>query len=143
MSVSSSGKLEWTEDTPDGIYDTTVTTTNGGFTDTHTLTLAESEDPDPVKDEGAEPESIEVSPKTHTFIDIWEPYTAKRFNVTILPESADQTFTVESSDPTVIRARIDGTQAVAEAIKPGTADLTVKTVDGLTATATITVPEQK
>ena len=88
------------------------------------------------------PESIEVSPKSHTFIDIWEPGTYKRFNVTILPDDADQTFTVESSDESVIRAIIDGTQAVGMAMEAGEATLTIETVNGLTATVEITVPEQ-
>lgn len=88
------------------------------------------------------PESIEISPKEHTFIDVWEPGTSKYFNVTILPEDADQEFTVESSDESVIRASIDGTQAVGMAMTSGIAELTVETVNGLTATAEITVPEQ-
>lgn len=46
LSVSSSGKLEWTADTPAGTYTTTVTADDGGFTDTHTLTLEEPEEPE-------------------------------------------------------------------------------------------------
>src|SRR5699024_5856470 len=46
LSVSSSGKLEWTADTPAGTYETVVTTEDGGFTDTHTLTLEEQEEPE-------------------------------------------------------------------------------------------------
>src|SRR5699024_709321 len=48
LSVSSSGKLEWTDDLPAGTYETTVTTDDGGFTATHTLTIEEPEpEPDP------------------------------------------------------------------------------------------------
>lgn len=46
LSVSSSGKLEWTADTPAGTYETTVTTEDGGFTDTHTLILEEQDEPE-------------------------------------------------------------------------------------------------
>lgn len=45
LSVSSSGLLEWTADTPAGTYETTVTTDDGGYTDTHVLTLEEPEAP--------------------------------------------------------------------------------------------------
>ncbi len=47
LTVSNSGKIEWTENTPAGEYETTVTTDDGGFTDTHVLTLTE-----PVIEEG-------------------------------------------------------------------------------------------
>ena len=50
LTVSNSGKIEWTEDTPAGDYVTTVTTDDGGFTDTHTLTLTEPEEPEPEPD---------------------------------------------------------------------------------------------
>lgn len=43
LSVSENGKVEWTENTPAGTYTTTVTTDDGGFTDTHVLTLEESD----------------------------------------------------------------------------------------------------
>ena len=52
LSVSSSGLLEWTADTPAGTYETTVTTDDGGFTDTHVLTLTELEpEPEPEPEE--------------------------------------------------------------------------------------------
>lgn len=142
LAVNVSGKITWTGDVPAGDYTTTVKTADGSKTNTHTLTLTEPEEPEPARD-SQEPESIEISPKEHTFIDIWEPGTSKRFNVTILPESADQTYTVESSDESVIRVSKEGTQAVGTAMKPGTATLTVKTVNGLTATASIHVPDKE
>lgn len=43
LTVSSIGKIEWTENTPPGVYTTTITTVDGGFTATHTLTLEEPE----------------------------------------------------------------------------------------------------
>lgn len=42
--VSDNGKVEWASDTPAGTYETTVTTDDGGYTDTHTLTLEEVDD---------------------------------------------------------------------------------------------------
>lgn len=142
LTVSPAGKLEWTADTPEGTYTTTVTTTDGQFTDTHTLTLEEEKETDPIGDDDEGPESIEVNPKEHTFIDIWEPGTSKRFNVTILPEDADQSYTVESSDTSVIRAGKEGMQAVGTAMKSGTATLTITTANDLSAKVNITVPEQ-
>lgn len=146
LSVSDSGLITWTEETPANVYVTEVKTEDGNHTATHSLTLTEPEqvpeEPDPNDETEVVPESIEISPKEHTFIDIWEPGTTKYFNVTILPVDADQTFTVESSDETVLRASISGTQAVGIAMNSGTATLTVKTVNGLTDTATIIVPEQ-
>lgn len=60
LSVSSSGKLEWTAGTPAGTYTTTVTTTDGAKTDTHVLTLTEPEpDPDPEPEEPTDPEEGE------------------------------------------------------------------------------------
>lgn len=51
LTVSSSGKIEWTADTPAGEYTTTVTTDDGGHTDTHVLTLEEPEpEPEPEPD---------------------------------------------------------------------------------------------
>lgn len=47
LSVSDSGKIEWTESTPAGSYTTTVKTNDGGFTDTHVLTL---EDPPEIEE---------------------------------------------------------------------------------------------
>lgn len=44
LSVSDSGLIEWTENTPPGVYTTIITTEDGGYTATHTLTLNE---PDP------------------------------------------------------------------------------------------------
>ncbi len=43
LSVSISGKIEWTAETPAGTYTTTVTTADGSYTDTHVLTLTEAE----------------------------------------------------------------------------------------------------
>lgn len=43
LSVSGTGRIEWTENTPSGQYTTKVTTEDGGFTDTHVLTLTEPE----------------------------------------------------------------------------------------------------
>lgn len=145
LSVNDRGLISWDETVPAGKYTTTVTTEDGNKTDIHVLTLTEPtseepEDPEPATEGGVAPESIEISPKEHTFIDIWEPGTSKRFNVTILPEDADQDYTVESSNESVIRASKEGAQAVATAMKSGTVILTVKTSNGLTDTATINVP---
>lgn len=52
LTVSSSGKIEWTADTPAGEYTTTVTTDDGDFTDTHVLTLEEPEEEEPDPEEG-------------------------------------------------------------------------------------------
>lgn len=49
LSVSQNGLLTWTENTPAGIYTTTVTTEDGEYTATHTLTL---EEPEPEPEEG-------------------------------------------------------------------------------------------
>lgn len=146
LSVSDSGVVTWAEETPANVYVTEIKTEDGNHTATHSLTLTDPEqdpeEPDPANETEVVPESIEISPKEHTFIDIWEPGTSKRFNVTILPADADQTFTVETSDETVLRASKDGTQAVGTAMTSGTATLSVKTINGLTDTATINVPEQ-
>ncbi len=148
LSVNANGLIAWNADVPAGTYTTTVTTVDGNKTDTHVLTLTEPEpdpepeDPEPATEDETVPESIEISPKEHTFIDIWEPGTTKLFNVTILPVDADQSYTVESSDESVIRASIEGMQAVGKAMKSGTATLTAKTSNGLTDTATINVPDQ-
>lgn len=146
LSVSNNGKIEWTDETPHGTYETTVTTDDGGFSETHTLTLIEVEDPDTQVDD-IEPESIDIDPREHTFISQWEPGTSKRFVVTILPEDADRGYTVKSSDESIMRVRIDGDvygshDLFATAMSAGTATLTVTTTNGLTATATINVPEQ-
>lgn len=50
LSVDSNGNLSWTDSVPAGTYTTTVTTEDGGFTDTHKLTLNEPE----VEPEGSE-----------------------------------------------------------------------------------------
>lgn len=52
LTVSSGGKIEWTADTPAGDYTTTVTTDDGGHTDTHVLTLEEPLEPEPDPEEG-------------------------------------------------------------------------------------------
>lgn len=55
LSVSEDGAIAWTESTPAGGYTTTVTTDNGGHTDTHVLTLTEPEsEPDPEEPEDPE-----------------------------------------------------------------------------------------
>lgn len=40
LSVSATGLIEWDDAVADGVYTTTVTTDDGGKTDTHALTLA-------------------------------------------------------------------------------------------------------
>lgn len=50
IQVDTDGNLKWTEDLPAGTYETTVTTDDGGFTDTHVLTLEEPE-PEPEPEE--------------------------------------------------------------------------------------------
>lgn len=45
LSVSDTGLITWTEETPAGVYVTEVKTEDGGFTATHTLTLTEPEEP--------------------------------------------------------------------------------------------------
>lgn len=47
LTVSDTGLIEWTEETPAGVYTTTVTTVDGGYTAQNTLTLTEPEDDDP------------------------------------------------------------------------------------------------
>lgn len=55
LSVSSSGLIEWTAAVAAGTYTTTVTTTDGSFTDNHVLTLTEPEpDPEPDPEEPEE-----------------------------------------------------------------------------------------
>lgn len=49
LTVSENGKIEWTAETPAGDYTTTVTTEDGNYTDSHTLTLTE---PDTDPEEG-------------------------------------------------------------------------------------------
>ncbi len=44
LTVSDSGQIAWSADVPAGIYTTTGTTEDGGFTDTHVLTLNEPEE---------------------------------------------------------------------------------------------------
>ncbi|WP_342512258.1 putative Ig domain-containing protein [Sporosarcina sp. FSL K6-1522] len=39
LSVSATGLIEWDDSVADGVYTTTVTTTDGNHTDTHVLTL--------------------------------------------------------------------------------------------------------
>ncbi|SHI01873.1 putative Ig domain-containing protein [Virgibacillus chiguensis] len=51
LSVSDSGLISWSADVPAGEYTTTVTTTDGSFTDTHILTLAEPEPESPPEGE--------------------------------------------------------------------------------------------
>jgi len=43
LSVSDTGRIEWTEDTPANVYVTEVKTEDGGHTATHSLTLTEPE----------------------------------------------------------------------------------------------------
>lgn len=43
LSVTDSGLIKWTDTVGAGKYTTTVTTSDGGFTDTHVLTLSEPE----------------------------------------------------------------------------------------------------
>ena len=43
ISVNNSGLIEWTDNTAAGEYTTTVTTIDGSFTDTHVLTLTETD----------------------------------------------------------------------------------------------------
>lgn len=47
LTVSNGGKIEWTDEVPAGKYTTTVTTDDGDYTDTHVLSLEETEEPDP------------------------------------------------------------------------------------------------
>ncbi len=48
LAVSASGKITWTDAVPAGEYTTTVKTTDGNKSDTHTLTLSDPEpDPEP------------------------------------------------------------------------------------------------
>ncbi|WP_246145110.1 phage tail protein [Oceanobacillus sojae] len=58
LSVSGSGNITWTENTPSGTYTTTVTTDDGDYTDTHVLTLTEPE-PEPEPDPEEPPEEGE------------------------------------------------------------------------------------
>ena len=50
LTVSSAGLISWTEEVPFGVYITTVTTADGGFTDTNSLTLNEPETEEPVEE---------------------------------------------------------------------------------------------
>lgn len=52
LSVSNTGKITWTENTPAGTYTTTVKTEDGEKTDTHVLTLKEPPEPEPDPEEG-------------------------------------------------------------------------------------------
>ncbi len=53
LSVSNTGLIEWTAAVGAGEYTTTVTTTDGSFTDTHVLTLT---DPEPEPEPDTDPE---------------------------------------------------------------------------------------
>lgn len=56
LSVSNSGLISWSEDTPAGEYTTTVTTDDGSHTDTHVLTLTKPEPDEPDPEEPDDPE---------------------------------------------------------------------------------------
>ncbi|MBM7631106.1 putative Ig domain-containing protein [Geomicrobium sediminis] len=53
LSVSDGGRISWSENTPAGEYTTTVSTDDGGHTDTHVLTLTEPE-PEPGEEDNNE-----------------------------------------------------------------------------------------
>lgn len=56
LSVSDSGVVTWTEETPANVYVTEVKTEDGGHTATHSLTLTE---PEPEPEEPTDPEDGE------------------------------------------------------------------------------------
>lgn len=118
----------------------TITATIDGKTDTATINVT---DPDETE---IMPTSIEISPKTHTFTPQWEPGVQKKLTVTISPEGADKGYTFESSDKTIADTKIHGSVyelhdffVTAEGV--GTATITVTSVNGLTASCEVTVPE--
>lgn len=51
LAVSETGRIEWTEETPAGVYVTEVKTEDGDHTATHSLTLTESEPDEPTDPE--------------------------------------------------------------------------------------------
>lgn len=50
LSVSDTGLITWTEDTPANVYVTEVKTEDGGYTATHSLTLTEPEEPEDLEE---------------------------------------------------------------------------------------------
>lgn len=54
LSVSDTGRIEWTEETPANVYVTEVKTEDGGHTATHSLTLTEPEPEEPTDPEDGE-----------------------------------------------------------------------------------------
>ena len=83
------------------------------------------------------PTGVTVSPKTNNLAQ----NVTRQLTATVLPENADdKTVTWESSDETV--ATVDSNGLVTAQPKQGQATITVKTVNGLTDTATINVSDQ-
>jgi uncharacterized protein YjdB len=80
---------------------------------------------------------VTVSPKTNNLAQ----NVTRQLTATVLPEDADdKTVTWESSDETV--ATVDSNGLVTAQPKQGQAIITVKTVNGLTDTATVNVSDQ-
>lgn len=83
------------------------------------------------------PTGVTVSPKTNNLAQ----NVTRQLTATVLPEDADdKTVTWESSDETV--ATVDSNGLVTAQPKQGQAIITVKTVNGLTDTATVNVSDQ-
>lgn len=130
LTVSDSGKIEWTADVSAGKYTTTVTTDDGSHTDTHVLTLEE-----PV----INVDSVELSPsESNLEVDETEQLTA-----TVEPSSADDTSVSYASDDDDV-ATVSG-DGLVTAIGEGEVTITVTTTDGDhtdTSIITVTEPEE-
>ena len=135
LTVSNTGLISWTADTPSGTYQTTVTTTDGGLTDTHSLTLTE---PIILVD------SFTIDPKS---VSVEVGDTATTALTYVRPTNAtDKTFNVAVDDETVATATISGTTITFTGIAEGETTFTVASNDGNVSnngTVTVTEPEEE
>ena len=123
LTVSASGRVEWTVAVPPGTYTTTVKTADGSKTDTHVLTLT----PPSVA-------SVTIAPKTAML----EIGGTRQLTPTVLPANAGvKTVSYASSAAGIATVSAAG---LVSAVAAGVATITVTTTNGgKTDTSAITV----
>lgn len=133
LTVSNSGKIDWTAAVASGTYTTTVKTTDGGKTDTHVLTL---------KDPVIAVTSVTIAPKTVT----GESGTAgdAQLTGTVAPANATDKKVTYSVAPETegLSINASGKLAWTDAVADGEYTITTKTADGnKTDTSVLTLSE--
>lgn len=127
LTVSASGRVEWTAAVPAGTYTTTVKTADGNKTDTHVLTLTEPS-----------VASVTIAPKTATL----EIDGTQQLTPTVLPANAsNKTVSYGSSASGIATVNASG---LVTAIAEGVATITVTTTEGSktdTSVITVNAPE--